>query len=115
MIIWRELQEQNLIKYGCLLKQGDIVSSCFPREYKSYLAVAKQSLSFIFRSVAKSSKGYDEAHLEVGEHHFCGFMLDADTLLICFYEFDMSQQNLRQYVEENRARLIAVNSVMATD
>lgn len=107
MKIWDEMQEKGLIEQGCILKAGEPVSSSFPQELKKHLAVAKQSLNYIFRSVSKSHKSYDEAHMEIGDKHFSGYLLSSDIILICMCSYDANQQHLGQYVSEQKEVLLA--------
>ncbi|WP_415899401.1 hypothetical protein [Neptuniibacter sp. QD48_11] len=106
MTIWREMQERELILQGCLLSSGAVKVSTFPAEYKKHLAVAKQALLYIFKSAAQNDDGYDEAHMEVGDHHYSGYQLDADTILICFCDSDARQHYLREYIDENKQRFL---------
>lgn len=101
MTIWVELQEKRLLQHGALLKDGEMVSSSFPKELKQHLAVAKQALNYIFKNVEKTKKAYNQAHMEIGKNNFSGFVLGDGILLICMYGYDMNQQALSQYVEEN--------------
>ena len=71
------------------------------KELKQHLAVAKQALNYIFKNVEKTKKAYNQAHMEIGKNNFSGFVLDDGILLICMYSYDMNQQTLSQYVEEN--------------
>ena len=102
MTVWAEMQSQGLIEQGCLLKAGELVSSSFPSELKKHLAVAKQALTFIFRNVEKSNRGYNEAHMEVGSSHFSGYLLEPGLILICMCSYDTNQQHLGAFVAEQR-------------
>ncbi|EAR61459.1 hypothetical protein [Neptuniibacter caesariensis] len=108
MSIWPELQGKGLVQHGCLLQQGEVKQSSFPVEMKKHLAVAKQSLLYIFKNVAKNAKGYDEAHMEVGHFHFSGYLLKKDVILVCFCRSDSNQQHLRKYIEDNREHILAL-------
>lgn len=110
MTIWHEMQDDGLILYGCLLQGGDLKRSSFPPEYKKHLAVAKQSLSFIFRSVEKNAKGYDEAHMEIGDSLFSGFQLDSDTIVIFLSEHDVNTLHIRQFIEDNKKRFFDLSN-----
>ncbi len=104
MTIWREMQDEGLILYGCLMFGGELKKSSFPVEYKKHLAVAKQSLTYIFRSVEKNAKGYDEAHMEIGDNLFSGFRLDKDSVVIFLSEHDANTLHIRQFIEDNKKR-----------
>ena len=106
MKIWDEMQEKGLIEQGCILRAGEPVSSSFPPELKKHLAVAKQSLSYIFRSVGKTGKNYNEAHMEIGDKHFSGYLLSDDIILICMCSYGANQQHLGKYVEERKENLL---------
>ncbi|WP_415902229.1 hypothetical protein ACMXYR_15140 [Neptuniibacter sp. QD29_5] len=110
MNIWREMQEKELILQGCLMSSGSIKKSTFPEEYKKQLAAARQALLYIFKSAAQHSEGYDEAHMEVGYHHYSGYQLDANTILICFCDSDARQHYLREFIDENKQRFLALLS-----
>lgn len=102
MTVWAEMQSQGLIEQGCLLKAGELVSSSFPGELKKHLAVAKQALVYIFRNVEKSNKGYNEAHMEVGNSHFSGYLLEPGLILICMCSYEANQQHLGAFIETER-------------
>lgn len=108
MTIWHEMQEDGLILYGCFLQGGEITNSSFPAEYKKHLAVAKQSLVYIFRSAAKCAQGYDEAHMEIGDNLFSGFLLDKDTIIVFLSEHDANTLHIRQFIEDNKKRFMAL-------
>lgn len=110
MTIWREMQEKELILEGCLMSSGAIKKSTFPPDYKKHLAVARQALLYIFKSASQNSEGYDEAHMEVGSHHYSGYQLDQDTILICFCDSDARQHYLREYIDENKQRFFELLS-----
>lgn len=101
MTIWHELQEQGLILHGCILADGKIVQSSFSQEYKKNLAVVRQALLFVFKNMAKIP-GYDEAHIEVGDHHYSGYQLDSGIVVVCFCDSDAKQPSLREFIDQNR-------------
>lgn len=102
MSIWLEMQKSGLILHGCLLKQGKVAQSSFPEEYRNHVSVVKQAIVFIFKNLEKNTEGYDEAHLEVGDKHFSGYLLGPELILICFCESDSQQQNLRRFIDDNK-------------
>lgn len=106
MTIWHEMQEQGLILYGCFLQEGEIKESSFPSEYRKHLAVAKQSLVYIFKSAAKSAQGYDETHMEIGDNLFSGFQLDKNTIIVFLSEHDANTLHIRQFIEDNKKRFM---------
>jgi len=108
MTIWHEMQDKGLILYGCVLQSGDVQASSFPPEAKKQLSVAKQALAYIFRSVEKSAKSHDEAHLEIGDCLFSGFQLDSNTLLIFLSEHDTNTLQIRQFIDQNKKRFLDV-------
>lgn len=106
MTIWHDMQAAGLIHCGCVLLNGEVQHSCFPAESKKQLAVAKQALMYVFRSVDKSDKDYDEAHIEIGDALFSGFKLDSDRLLIFLSEHDTNTLQVRQFIDDNKERFL---------
>ncbi|PIE23372.1 MAG: hypothetical protein CSA60_04495 [Neptuniibacter caesariensis] len=106
MSIWSELQDKGWVLYGCLLDQGEVKQSSFPAEMQKHLAVAKQSLAYIFKNIVNNADGYDEAHMEVGLHYFSGYLLRSGVILVCFCQSDTNQEVLRRYIEDNKERIL---------
>lgn len=104
MTIWHEMAEQRLLQYGCVLDNGEVKHSSFPSEYRKHLAVARQSLIYIFKNVGKHADGYDEAHMEVGDTHFSGYLIDENRILVCLCAAETNQHDVRAFIESNKQR-----------
>ncbi|MAY40735.1 MULTISPECIES: hypothetical protein [unclassified Neptuniibacter] len=100
------VDKEGLVLCSCVLKGKQVVTSSFGKKVRNHETIAKQTFSYIFLNVSKHKSKHNEAHLEIGDKRLSGFLLKADTVLVCLSDKETSVTQVRAHIKQIQSKVL---------